>query len=81
MKKLLKAIGLFFLIIWNFFFGKKKKGLTKIEQPGDDVGQIKWTPKQIIPKHNNRKNGRGRYTQHIVEADGTSRAIFHGPKN
>jgi hypothetical protein len=81
MKNILKAIRRFFLSIWNYFFGKKeKKTLTQKEEKGDNVGQIKWTPKQVIPVHNNRKNGRGRYTQHIVEADGTSRTIYHGAK-
>jgi hypothetical protein len=81
MKNILNAIGRFFLAIWYFLFGKKEKKVEVIPTAGDSTGQIKWTPRQVIPKHNNRKNGRGRYTQHIMEADGTSRAIYHGSKN
>ena len=81
----MKRIIAFFVSIWIFLFGKKVSDSHKAteavfsEAKRESTPQISYGNRRSIPVHNNRKNTRGRYTQHIV-GEGSSRPIYHDVK-
>jgi len=76
MKKILKAIWHFFVLIWNFLFGNEKEEVTPVEaQPSHHMEEKPVYDK--ILRHNNRKNTRGRHTQFVLLGNGIYRPIYH----
>ena len=75
----MKAIIAFFVAIWNWIAGlfvSKKEVKPDIIEKRIEQKQQRVVRKQHVPPHNNRKNTRGRRTQHIGY-DRTSRPIYH----
>jgi hypothetical protein len=73
----MKKFIAFFVMIYNWFISlfktKEKIKPEKISTP-----EIKWTNRQEIPPHNNRKITRGRFVQYINVGEGRTRSIYHG---
>lgn len=77
---------MFFVIVWRFIvnlFSSKKKieaptVSKKIETAKEEARQVFRHPLPQV--HNNRKNTRGRFTQHVNLPDGRTKAIQHSVK-
>jgi hypothetical protein len=65
----MKKLIAFFVMIFNWIISLFKKEVTSEKAH-------KYSSNPIIPKHNNRKRGRGRHVQTTPEG----RVIFHGAK-
>lgn len=78
MKKIIASIVWLFTIIFEFFFKKEKKVIVKPQRTSAPM--VRYSNQPIIPKHNNRKNTDGRYTQYINMEDGSQRPVFHSAK-
>ena len=76
MKKLIRLLNAILSWIKRLFTSKKETRQPDIIEKRVEVKHQRIINRRHIPSHNNRKNTRGRRTQH-VHYDRTSRPIYH----
>lgn len=82
----MKRFFMFFVIVWRFivnlFSSKKNQTAStvseKVETAKEEAKRVFRRPLPQV--HNNRKNTRGRFTQHVNLPDGRTKAIQHSVK-
>jgi hypothetical protein len=78
----MKRIKIFLLTVWKLFVGLFRRSpvkhtVSKIVNESKEIVKRTYHNRKVVPQHNNRRNTRGRFTQHIWG----DRAIFHSYKN